>query len=316
MKNHFTITISDVHGSRHFSFKQFVRKFAILVVFFIVLMFAAAALTIWWLNQEIRVIEDKRQQAQTEYQTVLEKSRSAYENLQKEKRAIQSQLDNKSKQVQFLDQTLQGLEDLIGVQPEEDALVNDRVKLAQLTTLEKQLLLEDLPSGRPVKNFKGVSSSFGWRRHPVKGTREYHRGIDYRGDEKDPVIATASGVVEYAGYHKKSGYGNLVILTHDHGFKTLYGHMSRLKVKTGQVIRQGQEIGFIGSTGLSSGPHLHYEVSFVQRKLNPTAFVQWDLKNYNEIFNEVEGVPWGSLSQIIQGRVQRVEKQLSLRDVN
>jgi murein DD-endopeptidase MepM/ murein hydrolase activator NlpD len=316
MKNHFTITISDVHGSRHFSFKQFVRKFAILVVFFIVLMFAAAALTIWWLNQEIRVIEDKRQQAQIEYQTVLEKSRSAYQNLQKEKRAIQSQLDNKSKQVQFLDQTLQGLEDLIGVQPEEDALVTDRVKLAQLTTLEKQLLLEDLPSGRPVKNFKGVSSSFGWRRHPIKGTREYHRGIDYRGDEKDPVIATASGVVEYAGYHKKSGYGNLVILSHDHGFKTLYGHMSSLKVKTGQVIRQGQEIGFVGSTGLSSGPHLHYEVSFVQRKLNPTAFVQWDLKNYNEIFNEVEGVPWGSLSQIIQGRVQRVEKQLSLRDVN
>jgi murein DD-endopeptidase MepM/ murein hydrolase activator NlpD len=316
MKNHFTITISDVHGSQHFSFKQFVRKFAILVVFFIVLMFAAAALTIWWLNQEIRVIEDKRQQAQAEYQTVLEKSRSAYQSLQKEKRAIQSQLDNKSKQVQFLDQTLQGLEDLIGVQPEEDALVTDRVKLAQLTTLEKQLLLEDLPSGRPVKNFKGVSSSFGWRRHPIKDTREYHRGIDYRGDEKDPVIATASGVVEYAGYHKKSGYGNLVILSHDHGFKTLYGHMSQLKVKTGQVIRQGQEIGFVGSTGLSSGPHLHYEVSFVQRKLNPTAFVQWDLKNYNEIFNEVEGVPWGSLSQIIQGRVQRVEKQLSLRDVN
>ncbi|QBZ82825.1 Murein DD-endopeptidase MepM [Hydrogenovibrio crunogenus] len=315
MKNHFTITISDVHGSRHFSFKQFMRKFALFVVMFIFLMLAGAAGVIWWLNQEIIDIQDKRQVAEASYQAVLEKSKHSYMTLEAEKRKLQSQLDNKSKQIQFLDQTLQGLEDLIGVKPDEDELLTDRVKIVQLTTLEKQIMLEDIPSGRPVKKYQGVSSSFGWRIHPVKGTKEFHRGIDYRGKRGDGVIATASGTIEYAGYHKRSGYGRLIIISHDNGFKTLYGHMSKLHVKTGQVVKKGELIGEIGSSGLSSGPHLHYEVSFVQRKLNPVPFINWDLKHYDEIFKKVKGVPWGSLSQVVQNRVQQVEKQLLLRDV-
>ncbi len=315
MKNHFTITISDVHGSRHFSFKQFMRKIALFVVLFIFLLLAGSAAVIWWLNQEIVDIEDKRENAEQEYRTVLEKSKSAYLSLEAEKKKLQTQLDNRTKQIQFLDQTLKGLEDLIGVKPDEDALVTDRVKIVQLTTLEKQVMLEDIPNGRPVKDYKGVSSSFGWRTHPVKGTREFHRGIDYRGKRGDGVIATASGVIEYAGYHKQSGYGRLIIISHDYGFKTLYGHMSKLLVKTGQVVKKGELIGEIGSSGLSSGPHLHYEVSFVQRKLNPVPFINWDLKDYDEIFKKVKGVPWGSLSQMVQDRVQQVEKQLLLRDV-
>lgn len=315
MRDHFTITISDVHGSRNYSFKQFMRKFALFVILFIILLFAGGATMIWWLNQETIEIEAKRVDALEEYQAVLEKNKSAYVALDQEKQKLQNELDNKSKQIQFLDQTLQGLEDLIGVKPQEDALVKDRVKIAQLTTLEKQIMLEDIPSGRPVKLFKGVSSSFGWRVHPVTGSREFHRGIDYRGKKGDAVIATANGTIEYAGFHKKSGYGKLIIISHDYGFKTLYGHMSKLHVRTGQVVQKGDLIGEIGSTGLSSGPHLHYEVSFVQRKLNPVPFIDWNLKNYDAIFKRVKGVPWGSLSQMVQNRVQRVEKQLSLRDV-
>lgn len=315
MKDHFTITISDVHGSRNYSFKQFMRKFALFVVLFILVVLAGGAGMIWWLNQEAITIEAKRVQALEDYQSVLEKNKKAYSSLDTEKNKLQGELDNKSKQIQFLDQTLQGLEDLIGVKPQEDALVTDRVKLAQLTTLEKQIMLEDIPNGRPVKKFQGVSSRFGWRVHPVTGKKEFHRGIDYRGKKGDGVIATASGTVEYAGFHKRSGYGKLIIISHANGFKTLYGHMSKLYVRTGQVVKKGELIGGIGSTGLSSGPHLHYEVSFVQRKLNPVPFIDWSLKNYDEIFKRVKGVPWGSLSQMVQNRVQKVEKQLLLRDV-
>lgn len=315
MKDHFTITISDVHGSRNYSFKQFMRKFALFVIFFIFLMFAGGAVVIWWLNQETVNIEAKRLAAQEEYKSVLEKNKTAYISLDEERRKLQDELDNKSKQIQFLDQTLQGLEDLIGVTPNETALVKDRVKIAQLTTLEKQIMLADIPSGRPVKKFQGVSSRFGWRTHPVTGKKEFHRGIDYRGKKGDGVITTANGTIEYAGFHKKSGYGKMIIVAHNNGFKTLYGHMSKLRVKTGQVVKKGDLIGDIGSTGLSSGPHLHYEVSFVQRKLNPVPFIDWNLKNYDEISKRVKGVPWGSLSQMVQERVQRVEKQLLLRDV-
>lgn len=316
MKDHFTITITDVHGSRSFSFKQFVRKFALFIVLFVFLVIAAGAAMIWWLNQETIEIEQKRIEAQDEYLAVLEKNKDDYALLNDEKRKLQGELDNKSKQIQFLDQTLQGLEDLIGVKPIEDAPVKDRVKIVQLTTLEKQIMLQDIPNGRPVKKFQGVSSRFGWRTHPVTGSREFHRGLDYRGRTGDGVLATANGTIEYAGYHKKSGYGKMIIISHAHGFKTLYGHMSKLHVKTGQVVKKGDLIGDIGSTGLSSGPHLHYEVSFVQRKLNPVPFVNWNLQKYDNIFKRVKGVPWGSLSQTVKSRVQQVEKQLSLRAVN
>jgi len=114
---------------------------------------------------------------------------------------------------------------------------------------------------------------------------------------------------------KKSGYGNLVLIDHGSGFRTLYGHMSKRLVKTGEVVKKGQVIGQIGSTGLSSGPHLHYEVSFVQRKLNPAPFVQWRLDNFDEIQKKIKGIPWGSLAQVIKNRVNQVEKQLLLRGV-
>lgn len=313
MKDHFSITITDVHGARNYSLHQVVRKFIKFFILFIFLLIAGGAVVIWFLNQETIKIEEKRINAEAEYKKVLEKNKTAFVDLNKERRLLQQELDNKSKQVDYLDQTLQGLEDLIGVKPVEDAIVEDRVKLVQQSTLEKQIMLSEIPNGRPVADFQGVTSGYGWRVHPVKGVRQFHHGIDYRGDKGDGVIATADAVVEYAGFHKKSGYGNLVILSHNSGFKTHYGHLSRLDVKTGQSVLKGETIGGIGNTGVSTGNHLHYEVSFVQRKLDPGDFVEWNLKNYNQIFKEVKGVPWGSLAQKVKNRVNQVEKQLLLR---
>jgi len=316
VRDHFSITITDVHGSRNYSLHQVVRKFVKFFILFVFLLISGGAAIIWWLNQETIEIENKRLLAKAQYQAELQNNQAAYIELDKERRSLQDELDSKSKQVQFLDQTLQGLEDLIGVKPQEDAIALDRVKLIQQSTLEKQIMLTEIPNGRPVESFKGVSSSYGWRMHPVKGKREFHRGIDYRGHKGDGIVATADAVVEYAGHHKRSGYGKMIILSHSYGFKTLYGHLSRLDVETGQSVKKGDVIGGIGSTGLSSGNHLHYEVSFVQRKLNPAHFIEWDLKNYNQIFEKIKGVPWGSLAQKVKSRVNRVEKQLLLRDVD
>jgi len=315
VKDLFSITISDVHGSRDYTFNQLMRKFALYSIIFILFVMLASAGAIWWLTKETNELEQKRAEAQIEHQKMLAQKQEEYIRLDKAKRALQLELDNKSKQAQFLDQTLQGLEDLIGVSPNENQPVVDRVKIVQLNTIEKKLMLEAIPNGRPVKIFEGISSKFGWRIHPVTGKREFHRGLDYRGKIGNPIIATADGVVEYSGYHKKSGYGNLVIIDHVNGFRTLFGHMSKRLVKSGDFVHKGQIIGRIGSTGLSSGPHVHYEVSFIQRKLNPVPFVNWNLKHYNQIFKQVKEVPWGSLTQNVKKRVQTVEKQLSLRVV-
>ena len=319
MRNHFTITISDVHGARSYSFKQFFKRFVWLLFLLFLVIWTGGASMIWWLSSQAQEIEVQHRDAVKNYELALTETKSDYIHLTSEKRLLEQELADKTKQALFLDETLQGLEELIGTTDSSEApekAVEDRVKLVQLGALGKSLMLEMLPNGRPVKNFVGVSSSYGWRTHPVKGTKQFHRGIDYRGEKGAPIIVTADGVVEYAGFHKSSGFGNYIIVSHANGFKTHYGHLSRIDVKTGEFVEQGQVIAGIGSTGLSSGNHLHYEVSFVQRKLDPGPFVEWDLQNYDSVFEKVKGVPWGSLSQAVNERVQKVERQLLHRGVS
>ena len=112
---------------------------------------------------------------------------------------------------------------------------------------------------------------------------------------KTPVYATADGIVEYSGLHKKSGFGNLVILQHNYGFRTYFGHLNKVVVKSGKFVRKGDLIAYTGNSGMSSGPHLHYEIRFIQRAINPFWFVKWNVKNYKDIFEKEKKIPWQSL---------------------
>jgi murein DD-endopeptidase MepM/ murein hydrolase activator NlpD len=103
-----------------------------------------------------------------------------------------------------------------------------------------------------------ITSGFGYRTHPVLGTRRLHAGVDFGASTGTPIVAAASGRVESAGW--QGGYGNAVIINHGGGEATLYGHQSRLAVSTGAAVSRGQVIGYVGSTGMSTGPHLHFEL--------------------------------------------------------
>lgn len=118
---------------------------------------------------------------------------------------------------------------------------------------------------RPVNG--GVSSGFGMRRHPILGYKRMHSGLDFKAGYGAPIFAATDGVVAYAG--RKGGYGNFVQLNHGGGIATGYAHMSRIVAGPGQRVRQGQIIGYVGSTGLSTGPHLHYELYRDGRPINP-----------------------------------------------
>lgn len=120
-----------------------------------------------------------------------------------------------------------------------------------------------VPSGYPV--FGNISSGFGFRR------REFHTGIDIRAGVGTPVRATANGIVSYAGW--KGGYGLTVIIRHNFGFSTLYAHLSRLSVGIGKRIERGDIIGYTGTTGYTTGPHLHYEVRVNDRPVNPKDYL-------------------------------------------
>jgi len=163
-----------------------------------------------------------------------------------------------------------------------------------MSSSQRATLLELIPSGSPVE-YHGITSKFGYRIHPTLGTREFHRGDDMKAKLGTPVHATANAIVEWAGFHKRSGFGNLIILTHVYGFKTYYGHLKRVVVKSGQFVKKGDLIGYTGNSGLSNGPHLHYEIRFIQRALNPFYFIKWTQHHYNEIFEKEKKVPWQSL---------------------
>lgn len=127
------------------------------------------------------------------------------------------------------------------------------------------------PLGLPVSG--EISSEFGYRQNPFgEYSTEQHFGLDFRGKTGDPVRATAHGKVEFAGV--KGGYGNCIIISHGNDLKTLFGHLSKINVKVGQHIEIGDYIGQIGSTGRSSGPHLHYEIIQNNKKVNPKHYLK------------------------------------------
>ena len=126
------------------------------------------------------------------------------------------------------------------------------------------------PIGLPYRG--PITSSFGQRENPFGGDDiETHKGLDIKGPMGGEVKAMAKGIVEFAG--QKSGFGNCIVLKHGNGFETLYGHLSKILVNVGDQIDIGERIGLIGSTGRSTGPHLHYEVHRYGKKIDPESFL-------------------------------------------
>ena len=156
------------------------------------------------------------------------------------------------------------------------------VKLAK----KKEEMLAHIPAIQPVENkdLKRMASGYGWRIHPILKTRRMHYGMDFTAKTGTPIYATGDGVVKHAGW-KANGYGNHVVITHGYGYETLYGHMSKVAVKNGQKVKRGQIIGYVGNTGLSAGPHCHYEVHVNGKKVNPINYYYNDLsaKVYAEL---------------------------------
>jgi murein DD-endopeptidase MepM/ murein hydrolase activator NlpD len=152
-------------------------------------------------------------------------------------------------------------------------LADREQKLTMLERLlmNREVMAEITPSGRPVK--KGwLSSGFGRRTDPFNGKKSYHRGVDFAGKPGSEVVAVAAGVVERARH--QPGYGNVIEIRHADGYSTLYAHNKENLVKPGDVVDKGQTIALLGSTGRSSGPHVHFEVHHDGKIVDPLRFVR------------------------------------------
>ena len=142
----------------------------------------------------------------------------------------------------------------------------------------KEQLLSHTPAIQPVSNkdLSRIASGYGSRIDPVYKTVKFHYGLDFAAPQGTPIYATADGTITTAG-STGNGYGNHVIINHGYGYETLYGHMVRVKVSNGQGIKRGEVIGWVGSTGKSTGPHCHYEVHKYADKIDPIYFFYNDL---------------------------------------
>jgi murein DD-endopeptidase MepM/ murein hydrolase activator NlpD len=152
---------------------------------------------------------------------------------------------------------------------------NVDLRESQLSALENVILARELheeihPEGRPVAN-GFISSYFGERADPFDGLETFHKGVDFAGTPGSPVVAVAAGVVTWAG--ERTGYGKLIEINHGDGFATRYAHNERTLVTVGQTVKRGERIALMGSTGRSTGPHVHFEVLRNGRQVNPLSFV-------------------------------------------
>jgi murein DD-endopeptidase MepM/ murein hydrolase activator NlpD len=192
---------------------------------------------------------------------------------------IQQKLNNIGSNLSMIDGYLQergliGMENAGGESLPEGFLPN--TNSGKIEHFEKQSVIfyntiKEMPIGSPYDGIR--SSDYGYRRNPFGGiSGEFHSGVDLKGAVGDPIYATGDGTVERCDYH--GGYGNCVVLNHINGYQSLYGHMTSVNVTQGQKVKAGDVVGFLGSTGRSTGPHLHYEIRKDGQDIDPEPFLK------------------------------------------
>lgn len=217
------------------------------------------------LTQKSTQVEKQRNQAtaqNNEVELLTQKLKYQKANIEAEAVAQQNTIDRLKSDRQSLTQA-------------EDRLAEDSRRLSQIILAKVQPysgLVLPAGSGQLMYPTIGpVTSNFGWRTHPILGTERFHAGIDFGADYGSLIYASARGRVIYADWY--GGYGNSVIIDHGNGMTTLYAHCSELYVKDGDIVEKGQPISAVGSTGFSTGPHLHFELRANGEPIDPAAYL-------------------------------------------
>ena len=196
----------------------------------------------------------------------MEEEKAALEQKEQE---LYEQLAEAEAFIYAIEQDLEAERALRALVAEEEDKIQREIN-AKVAELRRQEELARLSRGTGELMWPAqgrLSSGFGWRRHPVFGGRRFHNGIDIAAPRGANVVAADSGMVITSAY--SSGYGNYIVISHGNGMTTLYAHLSSRNVSAGTTVRKGQVIGLIGSTGISTGPHLHFEVSVNGSRINP-----------------------------------------------
>lgn len=306
MRHQYRITITDCERARHYTLTQVMRRVALAGVGTIGLVFFGCVLVIHMLSGRVERLDNTLAELEARNAEVQQENR----RLLADQAELNRKVEARAAELIALTDDLEQLETLVGIDPPSSLPVAERISMATHTAFEKRLLLASIPSGYPLAEAT-VTSSYGMREHPVvEGTR-LHGGVDLRAGIGTPVTSTADGVVEYAGNNRESGMGKMVKIVHNYGFSTIYAHLSEVDVRVGQYVAQGEPIGRSGNTGLSEAPHLHYEVRYLERRLNPGPFMDWSFERYQTVFEQEERVQWQSLARTVRSNLRGMERPSS-----
>lgn len=215
------------------------------------------------LQQEIATKKRRKDQIVREVGSLMESQRDAHEDLEDTRSIKQDKLKTLQSQQRELERQYAALD------AESDSIAAQIRRLQRVSNVTGS---GKYGGGRMATPAGGpITSGFGYRNHPILRRRKMHNGLDFGSGYGSTVRAAADGTVIIAGYG--NGYGNRIIIDHGSGISTLYGHLSRIRVSSGTKVKRGQAIGNVGSTGLSTGPHLHFEVRRNGNPVNPRAYL-------------------------------------------
>jgi murein DD-endopeptidase MepM/ murein hydrolase activator NlpD len=310
MKERLVISISTISGTRHWSLGKKSRRSIKVLACSALVSSIAAGVAIKHLSSEVDVAKIKQQELQSESLSLGEQ----LDALRDLKSGLETDLSEREERISHVSERLFELEKVLGFS--QDDLADDldsRLDAAAISSSVRMVMLTQIPSGSPVGKSR-QSSQFGKRTHPVTKKIKMHRGLDFAVNTGTRVYAPADGVVEVTRRSSK-GSGNFLRIQHSFGFSSSYSHLKSFKVKSGQFVQKGELIALSGNSGLSSGPHLHYEVRFVGRALDPKPFVNWGVNEFETIFAKERGIRWESLINRVERRVSRQLQLSSQKDV-
>ncbi len=291
MKNKFTVTISDVNGSKHYLLHQLIKKFLLYFTLFVALVILVGSFLILFLFKEVSTLEAKKEAIAKERNILLTQNEE-----------LQNNIAQKSLEYDDLREKVSNIEEMVGLKINEEENMDVRLEEVDVAIAQQKTFFDSIPNG-DVLAYSEVSSKFGWRTNPVTKRKEFHTGADLRAPIGTPIFAPADGVVQSTNYDQGSGYGNIISLGHNYGFDSFYAHLqNKPVVKEGQFVKKGDLIAYSGNSGMSTGPHLHYEVRFIGRTLDPEPFLHWKGSNFTEIFKKEKRVTWESLIKLISAQ--------------
>lgn len=307
------LMITDKNGSRHINVSMIFRQLSLYFLLFILAIVLFLVVSISVFNSEIKDINTKSVLISEQYQKMLKKN--SYLN---------DQINQRLEEIALAGDRVDDLEGTIGVSKDDEgergeSLIS-RIDVASITGAQKAFIMKFIPNGAPLDSYRRISAPFGNRMHPILHIMHKHTGLDFGTSVNTPVYCTADGVVDFSADGWNGGYGRLVKVTHSFGFRTYYAHLNKIAVKSGQFVKKGQLLAYSGNSGISTGPHLHYEVRFLNQPINPINFVKWDMKNFDSIFEKERTIGWQSLlttiNNLMGGQEKWDQQPLSLKEQN